>query len=523
MKSGTKGESPWCRFSILMLPNMRYSIVLLLWAAFFVPGQAQIAFSKIISNYPLDPEAAWAVAEVADGYIVVSAGDCLGQDVIICGVVSKLDKNGDVAWFRQFDFYPHIHHSLEIRANKTFVSGTTNEGDQQFVLYCLDMDGNTIWHREYGNLGQDELGAVFAFTRDAHIVLCGVRKPNTAGMPWQMVYLIKTNMEGEVVDEHTYGFQNDQSLGRSVIQTTDQQTVFSYGACPISCFLEFKSGVAGVDTSGNLLWSVESPFFFEPDRPNVVQTDSSTLVVNWHIETILPNHDLEPPTLFYLNLSGQIQDSLVFENQSLKEIDDIEPIWGKGLVGSGSNYIDYLSVPNPDPGGWVFRVGENKEWLWDRTYTDTSYQGIAYRLQSIAPTTDGGYIAVGTIVNNMTGVFESHNWVLKLDSLGCLQPGCGEINYITGTEEMVFLKGRDIKTYPNPTHGVIMVEMPEELRGLKESRIFVFSAQGEKVREYAKPFEQFNFIDMGNVPAGNYFLIFWVGNEVIESRKIVKI
>ncbi len=69
---------------------MRILILLTLWALIPLCNDAQSTFSKVISNYPLDPENAWAVAEVQDGHIMVSWGECLGQDVIICAVVSKL-------------------------------------------------------------------------------------------------------------------------------------------------------------------------------------------------------------------------------------------------------------------------------------------------------------------------------------------------------------------------------------------------------------------------------------------------
>ena len=419
---------------------MRKLILMSALSIFLATSYAQVVFSKVVSNLPLRAETTWGIQEVIDGYIAVSAIFCSYDEQKICCVIFKLNKEGDIAWFEQFDFYPNAYASLAVRENKIYLCGSTNQGDKQFLLYCLDLEGNIIWSREYGNPTQDELGPTFTFTSDNHIVLCGIRMPNTAGIPLQVVYLVKTDLDGNLVAEYSYGFQNDQSLGRTVIETTDRQMIFSYGACPVSCFVEFTAGVASVDTLGNLNWNLAFPFAFQPDRPHVIQTDSQTLVANWHTHTALPNHDLEPPTLFYLNRSGQIQSQLVLENQSLKAIDDLAPLWGKGLVGSGSNYPHYLTDPNPDPAGWVFRVNENRELLWDRTYTDTAFQGKAFGLQSIVPTSDGGYIAVGTIANHMTGVFESHNWILKLEALdawvrrpGPLANNIDPVPFTTGT------------------------------------------------------------------------------------------
>ncbi|MDO8969577.1 MAG: T9SS type A sorting domain-containing protein, partial [Saprospiraceae bacterium] len=233
----------------------------------------------------------------------------------------------------------------------------------------------------------------------------------------------------------------------------------------------------------------------------------------------IPNYDWTPPTLFYLSMAGQIQDSLVFENQSNKEIDDLEPLWEKGLVGCGSNYIDYITSPMPIPGGWVFRVDENKEVLWDRTYTDTTFQGEVFKLQSIAPTSDGGYIAVGTIDNNMTGVRESHNWILKLDSLGCLQSGCGETNYITGTTETTFLKGENILVYPNPANSYVNIQLPADYP-LKNLSAFLVSNTGKTIKKVVVNATE-THLTLPEIGAGIYYLMITQGNEIITSRRII--
>jgi Secretion system C-terminal sorting domain len=498
---------------------MQKLILILIWISFFSSIHAQINFSKIISNYPLDPEVAWTVAEVVDGYIICSVGECLGQDVIICAVVSKLDKNGNVVWFKQLDFYPNPSNSLLIREDRIYICGGTNQAEIQAVLYCLDMNGIILWNRAFGKPGKFDVSTSMVFTSDDHIVICGTRYPDAPGLPLRIVYLIKTDLDGNLIDEYTYDFQNSQSLGWSIIETTDAQIVFSYDACPLSCFTDFNAGVASIDTSSNLNWNLAFPLSFQPDRPSVVQTDYNTLIANWHTKTSLPNHDLTPPTLFYISLAGQIKDSLVFENQSLKEIRDLEPIWEKGLAGCGSNYIDFVTDPDPASGGWIFRVDENKELLWDRTYTDTTHLGMADWLQSITKTSDGGYIAVGRLVNNMTGVLEAHNWILKLDSLGCLEANCGEVNYITETEEATFLKGKDIVVYPNPSASYVNIRLPKDLP-LNNLSAFLVANSGATVKKI-----QVNAIEtpitVSDIPAGIYYLILSTGNEIITSKRIV--
>ncbi|MDX1911110.1 MAG: T9SS type A sorting domain-containing protein [Saprospiraceae bacterium] len=498
---------------------MQKLILILTWMAFLFPAHSQTNFSKIISNYPLDPETTWAVAEASDGYVIVSWGECLGQDVIICAVVSKLDKNGNVLWFKQFDFYPNPSNSLVIWEDKIYICGGTNQGEIQAVLYCLDMNGDLLWDRAFGIPDKFDAGASLMFTSDDKIVICGTRYPDAPGLPLRIVFLIKTDLDGNLIDEYTYDFQNRQSLGWSIIQATDGQIVFSYYACPVSCLTDFNGGVASVNTGGNLNWNLAFPLSFQPDQPVIIQSDSNTMVANWHTKTLLPNHDWTPPTLFYLDMAGQIKDSLVFENQSLKKINNIDPIWEKGVVGCGSNYIDYISDPDPAPGGWVFRVDENRTILWDRTFTDTSNLGMAEGLYSITCTSDGGYIAVGRLVNNMTGVFEAHNWILKLDSLGCLEPICGEVNYITDTGEITFLKGKDIIVYPNPASDYVNIRLPKDY-SLNNLTAFLVSNDGKQIKKVIVSAIETQII-IPEMLSGIFYLILANKNEIVTSKRIV--
>ncbi|MFN0216543.1 MAG: T9SS type A sorting domain-containing protein, partial [Saprospiraceae bacterium] len=124
------------------------------------------------------------------------------------------------------------------------------------------------------------------------------------------------------------------------------------------------------------------------------------------------------------------------------------------------------------------------------------------------------------LINNMTGVLESHNWVLKLDSLGCLQPGCGEINYITGIEEAVFLKGKDILFYPNPSNGYLNVKFPSDFALGKDVLLDLVSASGGFIKR-VKISSLDARIDLSALLPGFYFAIISQGNEIIASKKIM--
>ncbi len=482
--------------------------------------QPVTTFSKIFSNYPLNAENGWEVKPIEDGYIVVSTSRCL--DTVpeeVCCSISKINNDGDIVWFKQFDFYPKRGGSTLIHEDKIYISGGIDEADSQFTLHCLDMDGNILWNREYGDPNKTEGDPALILTSNHRFVLCGGRGRPEIGPNRYISYLVFADMNGDSLAAYTYSEQNRVTIARTVIESTRSEIVFAYIYCPSVCGLDLKGGLMSIDTSGKVNWTTDFPFSFQPANPHIIQTDSQTLVMKWHADTTVLQWDRSPPALYYLSTAGKVLDRYVFTNQNQNEIMDIAPTGDGGLVGAGSVYVDPMQN---ERAGWVVRMSADKQRLWERAYRDTSFQGYPFTLQSIEPTSDGGYIAVGTIINRMTGVLESHNWLLKLDSAGCLKPGCGTINIITGTEEAVFLKGKDIRVWPNPTHGPLTVEMPPELTGRQNSRTIVCSERGEQVQLVAKPFDQYNLYDLSSQPAGKYFLIFMVGNEIVDAKKVLK-
>ncbi len=274
------------------------------------------------------------------------------------------------------------------------------------------------------------------------------------------------------------------------------------------------------DASGNLNWELDLPYSYNPYECILAQVDSNHLAIKWFIDnTTIPNHDLTPPAIFFTDMSGNVVDTAIFQNQTLKEIRNMEPVWERGLVGCGHEYPDYINQSIPKLFGWLFRMDENREVLWERSYIDSSYLGETFGLRHVIPTSDGGYLATGTITNFMTGVWESHNWLLKLDSMGCLEPGCGSINYITETEEVVFLKSKDIKVYPNPASDYVQVEFPKDFL-IKDVTLRLLSIDGKLVKQ-TSVMSDIQRISLSDLLSGMYYIIITRGNEIIASKRVV--
>jgi hypothetical protein len=488
---------------------------LLLWA---YAHTQDVTFSKVFSNFPLNPENGAIAKEIKGGYLTLSGFDCLGQTVKSCCMISKIDIHGEIVWFKHYPFRPSSN-SLLIEQDKIYISGHTENEDKQFVLYCLDMEGNVMWNREYGDPSKSETFPRLLLTSDKHFILYGAKEKSELEQGSLVLYLLKTNMVGDSLTEYTYGWEHGTALVRTIIEDEQKNWVLSYGFCPpqVFCFLNPQDGVLRISPSGEQQWKTTFPKYWPATLSNVIQTAPNTLVANTDFDTITLDRDPSPPALYFLDTLGQVKDRFVFMSQTEKEIHSLAPLPDGGLVGGRQSYFDST---HKSLGGWIFRMRADRKIAWERVYTDTAYEGRTVGFQHIAPTSDGGYIAVGTIINRMTGVPESHNWLLKLDSAGCLKPSCGQINIITDTEEAVFLKGKDIRVWPNPSDDFIHVRLPDGFVLQKDVHIHLVSNSGGTVGRFDVS-QQETRLDIAHLPEGIYYVVVSQGNEIIASKKVI--
>lgn len=478
----------------------------------------QTTFSKVFSNFQLNPENGVIVKEINDGYLLLSFSSCLNKNKECC-TLTKLDQYGDIEWFKQYPFHQGSN-TLVVHNDLIYVAGHTNESNSRYTLYCIDSLGEVVWNKVYGDSTKNNKFPRLALWSDKW-VLCGGQDRNINNIAAQILYFVISDINGNQLNEIYYGSDNLATIAVKSIASTNGDCISSFVYCPGGCFLDFKAGVVAFDTSGNLKWGLDLPYSFDPYECLISQVDSHHLAVKWYVDnTTIPNHDLTPPAIFFTDMSGNVLDTVVFQNQTLKEIRNMEPVWKKGLIGCGYEYPNYINLSSPKLFGWLFRMDENREVLWERSYIDSTYQGRTFGLQHVIPTSDGGYLATGTITNYMTGVWESHNWLLKLDSMGCLEPGCGNINYITDTKEAVFLKGKDIKIYPNPASDYVLVEFPADFDIGQNVRAVLVSNGGRIVRQEKinAPKAQLN---LSGITSGTYYLMIRRENEIIGSKRII--
>jgi hypothetical protein len=409
---------------------------------------------------------------------------------------------------------------LVVHDGLIYVGGHTNGINSRYTLYCIDSLGEVVWDKAYGDPSKNSEFPRLALWGDKWL-LYGAQDRNINNRPAPILYFVVTDFDGNELGDFYYGHENESTLARKLVVDANGNCMASFAYCPDTCFLDLKAGVVSFDAPGSVVWEIDLPYSYSPYGCVHAYDDLNSVAIKWYVDNnTIPNHDLTPPAIYFSDTLGNVVDTVVFQNQTLKEIVNMEPVWQNGLVGCGQEYPYYISQNSQQLFGWLFRMDEHHEVLWERSYIDSIYQGETFGLRHIIPTSDGGYLATGTITNFMTGVWESHNWLLKLDSLGCLEPGCGNLNYVTNTEEAVFLKGKGIKIYPNPVSDYVQVEFPVDFDISQNTYAVLVSNLGRTVRQgkISAPNSQF---DLSGIASGAYYLMIRRGNEIIAHKRII--
>jgi hypothetical protein len=149
--------------------------------------------------------------------------------------------------------------------------------------------------------------------------------------------------------------------------------------------------------------------------------------------------------------------------------------------------VGHTLIPGSSYFGTLLRTTNSGDSLWVRNYQyyDDMVSNGRGLLRDVQPTPDGGFIAVGVALS-VAGHYGQDVWVVKTDSMGCIEPGC---NLITGMATQLTNLKDALRLWPNPAHAGALVQveiaLPEGFKPDGPLRVTVVSSSGQLVAEEA--------------------------------------
>jgi hypothetical protein len=422
----------------------------------------------------------------AGGYLLVSNSpwtDSVEYGSVI--TILHIDEEGDLLDHHRFIDtnywnYPGWANSSDRMMNGGLVVGgnrVSAQEDSRTSIFVFDPLGTPLQQFHFGELGQTWVGRQAKQTPDGGFVLTGSRSlnGNTDG------FLIKTDANGAQEWVQTYGGASYDEFLAVDVAPGGGYYLGGYRYVPGS---SSQHWTLRVDSFGEEAWSrTWGGQFTDPAAHLLATTDGHAVVASAN-----RYNSNNGPALLYMAKLDSTDGSFVWEhfygaptfNTTLFAVQEVEPFGD--LIATGQAFQNDGEV------GVLLRTTSEGDSLWMRYYAyhDAVIDTGDAQLRDVLPTPDGGFIAVGVAFG--IGPYSQDVWVIKTDSMGCIEPGC---NLIQGMETQVTNLRGALSVAPNPvaSGGTVQVSivLPENFVPQGHLRLTVVSDDGRIVKEETLP------------------------------------
>ena len=426
---------------------------------------------------------------------------------------------------------------LPVSNNKKYFPGSagslfkTNDGSFIWAGQCrnqiksygflikFDKSLSKEWEKEY----PFDTGNVYSYlgtlqvkqTRDSGFALIG--EVEASGQYNTDILLIKTDSLGEKLWQKTYNFKG-LDCGWNLIETPDKGFLLGGGGYVAGVSHSYSGLVIKTDSLGNEQWrkTIGSSFndYYcvvsnSPDGNYITGTSTG-------VGIITPDESYRRIRLLKLNNQGVvIWDRMYSKQYAISALNNIVVLPNGDIVATGFYYPS--NSQQTDTWGWILKTNSQGDSLWMREHYYFNGDANANRLYDIKQTPDGGFIACGE-VDSMPAVPQSI-WVLKLDSFGCLVPGCQNV----GMMEVILQDNEQVFVFPNPANTEVNIRLPENFgKNAQQARLFDHLGR-EVLRQPLSSGEPTHTLNIASLPAGIYYIrIIGNGISVVAGRVVKK-
>jgi hypothetical protein len=464
-------------------PAMALMMAMLLAPAFGW-GQQPITFNVAHTNAIGSFASGYSVYEQPDGYIVFGM-----QKGVLGGLqnpfVTKFGLEGELLWEKEYvhSRYTNIGFVDPVArldgggyASGVSVFGAGSPIDSLF-LYRFDEEGDTLWTRF---LIADNTVTIrkCAATANGDLVVTGLYEyPRGA-------YIYRVSATGDSVVFRNMGSPAFDALS---VNEDASGALYITGDGYESVGHNRDAFLVKTDSVGNLIWRRHWPRV-SAFHQAIPTSDGGVVAIGgysapipvWpqfeHSRALIAKYSIDGDLLWQhypIQADGHLRPCLFF--------DGIEQADGS-LVVCGM----YKSTGTRDC-GMLFKFTVEGEELWRRFYRyyDGQTLGNPQAFYAVEPTSDGGFILTGSAERTYDASYThpAKLWLVKLDSMGCLVPGC----HTVGVEEYALDLNDYLHIWPNPLpagHALqFTFEPPPNLAPTGPLRVVLLDAQGRQIHE----------------------------------------
>ena len=447
-------------------------------------------------------EKAWAIASTNEYIYVLVTGE--GENVPYTrNAVVKLNKQGDVVWVR-FMEYPiwtladlivHFPEMLVLAKDNSIYALSYADNVEllrEFLINKFNENGDLIWAKSYGFDGIEVESQVFGLTLATDSLGLIMTGRNRESYPNSKYAIIKIDSAGNEQWKNLFPVPPN-SIGEQVpvVQMPDGAIKIAFDN---NLLTGYKDYLMSLDSTGNVQYSFSNPFTGRAHdlklHPNgnlvYLSNERNPPMGEWgglRIQMLTPEFDTVWSHLFY----DTEFPYLFLETGFVRNLS----IFPDGRILALGYNVKNCVLLCYNPEGVL---------LWKREIALEGFDQLKFNYASW--TTDGcilldGYIYGGS--NAPGDPYYEKIFIMKLDSVGCLVPGC-EQTIITDTKEINKSKG-NFQISPNPTSGAFKIENKKQsLENISDYTIKIYDNFGKLIFQETQPNPATTFDLNGQTP-----------------------
>jgi Secretion system C-terminal sorting domain len=451
------------------------------------------------------------------GYLVVSSIPLTNSRFI---QFMKIDVFGDTIWTKMYGTnsfvkivaqgnYISIGDTNFVFVGTTWLDSISQSSDSSVaVLYKIDVQGNVLWEKQFGDSNKKNSAQDIQQTFDGGFIITGW----TTGWGTTNLnssFLLKVDSNGIEEWHQIYGGSAGTFREAYSIEVTQDNGYIMAGRFYQSAATKEDINVVKTDSLGNLIWDQT---YGTPEQDNTFayikkygMTDDYIVVGAIDITPSFPN-DFQGYIARIDGANGNIVwvDSLGIQQTNYNEVFSSNPI----ILSNGDIVIVGTSSPDTNSAvlAQIVKYDGNGNLLWQRTFNKYGSNNWNF-FWDVQQTYDGGFVLCGDLTN--VAVPEQNLWVLKLDSNGCEIANCS-----VGIEDNE-INEDGITVYPNPNNGLFTIELMD----VENTTIEIYNIAGQLVLQ-KKSTRNLTKINLTKHSKGMYFVKVKTGNKT-TTRKVV--
>ncbi|MCB0766966.1 MAG: T9SS type A sorting domain-containing protein [Flavobacteriales bacterium] len=396
-----------------------------------------------------------------------------------------------------------------------YVSGVVDFGNgisiDSLYLFRYDAQGDTIWTRY---LSADTTLAIRKCieTANGDIVMVGLHYPPRGA------FMFRVTSQGDSI--HFVNFGEPAFYPMSVVEDEEGNLLMAgYTSTAIPQF-QFRSYLLKCTPEGEVIWWRARPA--GSGYGGLTLTNDGCVVAFGKANN---EDDFSGALMVKYASDGTevwVRDQIIFADSETRVCSFLN-----GYQQSDGSLIICGTIRNTVldlfDKGMLYKFDAEGNETWSRFYSHYSGIPVGYpqEFYDVKPTSDGGFILTGE--TNGPAPPNSHRlWLVKLDSMGCLVPGC----HTVGVQEFESQLQSALKVSPNPANERVQVSLalPEGYRLEGAVQALLLDAQGKEVLRAQVPTNTTELrgqLDVSGLPSGLYYLHLRDATKWLAGGKVV--